>query len=68
MWLWLVLSIVPALATWLYVYVKLTLREFNRELTPAEDRSTDALKKIDMVDPDDPDTWLLFMGDAEIPK
>ncbi len=67
MW-WLILSPVAGLVMWLIVYVKLSVRRLNHELTPADERGTDALKKIDMVDPDDPDTWLLFMGDAEIPK
>ena len=45
-------------------YVVISLRELNRDLILPDDRSTDALKPIDMVDPDDPDTWML----ALVPK
>jgi hypothetical protein len=68
MWWTLIIWPVVGIIAWLIIYVKLSVRRLNRELTPADERGTDALKKLDMVDPDDPDTWLLFMGDAEIPK
>jgi hypothetical protein len=68
MWWTLIVWPLVGLVAWLILYVKLSVRRLNHELTPAEDRGTDALKKIDMVDPDDPETWLLFLDGTEIPK
>ena len=67
MW-WLLAGPVIGTVVGMIVHIKLEVRRLNRELTPVEDRSTDALKRLDMVDPDDPETWLLFLHGAELSR
>lgn len=53
----LLLGISVGSLAWLVAYV-LIVRRFSREITMPEDRSTDALKPVEMADPDDPETWM----------
>lgn len=61
MW-WLLLIPATGMFTVL-VYRIIAARQLARTLLGEEDRSTDGLTVLDMVDPDDPETWLLFMVD-----
>lgn len=51
------LGVAVGTLAWLIAYA-LMVRRFSDEITMPEDRSTDALKPVEMADPNDPDTWM----------